>query len=150
MRTNTTYRQKYKHATYTCNLIYTMFLTPFTFFLDIFPKIGGGGGGRWQLCKNPFSIFGDFQNLMSLPSSIKHHDLPNKMSSRSNWNLEFLMPLYFLLPRCLRECAAFGRNSEARNVNADPQMKKCVVKFVSVRNLVAGNRKESRDRLTEM
>lgn len=126
------------------------FLPHLLFFLIFSLKLGVGVGGRWQLCKNPFSIFGDFQNPMSLPSSIKHHDLPNKMSSRSNWNLEFLMPRYFLLPRCLRECTAFGRNSEARNVNADPQMKRCVVKFVSVRNLVAGNRKESRDRLTEM
>lgn len=126
-----------------------MFLTPFTFFLDIFPKIGGvEAGGNYA--RIHFPSLAIFTNLMSLSSSIKHHDLPNKMSSRSNWNLEFLMPRYFLLPRCLRECTAFGRNSEARNVNTDPQIKRCVVKFVSVGNLVAGNRKESRDTLTEM
>lgn len=126
-----------------------MFLTPFTFFLDIFPKFGGvGAGGNYARIHFPSLVIST--NLMSLSSSVKHHNLPNKMSSRSNWNLEFLMPRYFLLPRCLRECTAFGRNSEARNVNADPQMKRCAVKFVSVRNLVAGNRKEGRDKLTEM
>lgn len=52
------------------------------FFYNIFLKIGGGR--RQQLCKNSFSIFGNFS---------KSDILPNKTSSRGDWNLDFLMPL---------------------------------------------------------
>lgn len=127
---------------------YTLSDIIYIFFLDIFPKTKAGGGEwREQLCNNPFSSLVASTNLISSFSSTKRHDLLNKIRGRNNWNLDFPMLFYFLLPRCLTEYTAFRRKL-SKKCKCKPPIKKCEVKFVSVRNPVARKRKESRIKVT--